>query len=213
MALAPIHLAYAAGVIDSDGYIGVRRSDYAQRVRGDAGQAVYIPRVLLKQVTPEAVDLMAELFGGHRYIGKATAAKGRPLIAWGVHSRAAGVVCEALLPYLRIKRLQAENVIEVCRINASPNRRGHVVPAIVDSEPMLPLLEAAQLAGRSPAVAYQSSRLRNIPTTRVGRQVFVPASFVPTWRDRRASAPRRAELTEQLEACFVRGKALNRVGV
>ena len=45
--IAPTVLAYMAGVLDSDGYIGVHRSDYAMRVRGDAGQVIYSPRVQL----------------------------------------------------------------------------------------------------------------------------------------------------------------------
>ena len=51
--------AYCAGVIDSDGYIGVHRNTYAMRVRGDAGQAVYQPRVQVKQVESGAVDHLA----------------------------------------------------------------------------------------------------------------------------------------------------------
>ena len=98
------NFAYCAGVIDSDGYIGVHRNTYAMRVRGDAGQAVYQPRVQVKQVEPAAIDLLHDLFGGHRYVGKPTAAKGRPLIVWGVHSAACAPVLEAVMPYLRIKR-------------------------------------------------------------------------------------------------------------
>jgi hypothetical protein len=206
-------LAYAAGVVDSDGYIGVHRSDYAMRVRGDAGQVVYMPRIAVKQVTPEAVDMLHELFGGHRYNGKPSAARGRPLLVWSVHSRMAGATCERLLPYLRIKRAQAENAIEVCRINSEPSRRKHLVPDVVDGEPLLPLLEAARLAGRSESVAYQSSSIGNIPTVRVGRRVLVPESFVETWRTRPDSPGRRADLTVQLEACFRRAKELNHVGV
>lgn len=213
MTTSEVALAYAAGVMDSDGYIGVHRSDYAMRVRGDANQTVYVPRVQVKQVSPEAVDLLHELFGGHRYKGKPTATRGRPLFVWAVHSRMAGQVCEALMPHLLIKRAQAENAIEVCRINAEPDRRRHVVPEVVDGERLLPLLEAAKRAGRSPSVAYQSSSIGNIPTVRVGRRVMVPESFVPIWRDRPDSPGRRPDLTERLESCFMRAKELNRTGV
>lgn len=207
-----VDLAYAAGVIDSDGYIGIHRSDYAMRVRGDARQAVYIPRVQVKQVEPGAIDLLHSLFGGHRYEGKPTAARGRPLHVWATHSRMAGNVCRAVLPFLRIKQAQAENAVTVCSINAEPNRRRHVVPAVIDGEALLPLLEAARRAGRSDAVAYQSASIGNIPTIRVGRRVFVPESFVETWRTRADSPGRRPDLTVRLEECFARAKELNRVG-
>lgn len=211
--LDPLDLAYAAGVVDSDGCIGVKRSDYAMRVRGDAGQAVYMPRVTVKQVTPQAVELLHEMFGGHMTAGKPTAAKGRPLMVWHVHSAMAAAVCESLLPYLRIKRAQAENAIELGKLNSGPNRRGWDLPDVAPDEPLVPLLEAAKRAGRSADVAYQSVHIGNIPAVRQGRRVFVPESYIETWRTRGTSAPRRAALTEQMHACFLRAKELNRVGV
>ncbi len=207
-------LAYAAGVMDSDGYIGVHRSDYAMRVRHDAGQPVYIPRAQLKQVTPEAVDFMESLFGGHRYDGKPTTARGRPLLVWAVHSRAAGVVCEALLPFLRIKRTQAENVLAVCRINSAGQRRRWDVPAIDPDEPMVTMAEAARRLGKDYGTVIQSVRKGNVPHIRTGpRQVLIPESYLPVWASRGHSPRRRADLTEQLEACFRRAKELNRVGI
>lgn len=210
---SPTDLAYAAGVVDSDGYIGIHRNSYAMRVRRDASQVVYMPRVTVKQVTPQAIDLLHDLFGGHRYAGKPTAKRGRLLIAWNVHSRLAVQVCEALLPYLRIKREQALNAIECGRLNAGTNRRGFELPEVDPDEPLLPLLEAAARAGRSPEVAYQSSSIGNIPTVRIGRRVYVPESYVETWATRSSSAPRRAHLTEQLETCYQRAREFNRVGV
>ena len=210
--LDPLDLAYAAGVVDSDGYIGVHRSDYAMRVRGDAGQAVYMPRVTVKQVTPQAVTLLHEMFGGHFLEGKPTAKKGRPLISWNVHSAMAVSVCESLLPYLRIKRAQAENAILLGGLNSGANRRGWELPEVDPDEPLVPLLEAAKRAGRSAAVAYQSTHIGNIPTIRKGRRVFVPESYIATWATRGSSPPRRASLTEQMHACYLRSKELNRVG-
>ena len=208
-----IDLAYAAGVIDSDGYIGVKRNDYSQRVRGDAGQPVYAPRALVKQVTPEAVDLLHEMFGGYRGDARPSATNGRPLFTWEAHSANAVRACEAVLPYLRIKREQALNAIECGRLNAGASRRGWDLPDVLPDEPLVPLLEAARRAGRSPEVAYQSAHLGNIPVVRKGRRVFMPESYIETWASRGAAAPRRASLTEQLEACFQRAKELNRVGV
>lgn len=214
MDLAPTDLAYAAGVVDSDGYIGIHRSTYAMRVRGDAKQAIYTPRVQVKQVTTEAIDLMHDLFGGHRYRGKATAKRGRPLNVWAVHSAMAGRVCDALLPYLRIKPAQAENVIALCdAITAGRIGRSWDLPAIEDGEPLVPLLEAAREAGRSPAVAYQSASLGNIPCVRRNGRVFVPASYVSVWRDRGNHPGRNAKVTAELEARFLRAKELNRVGI
>lgn len=214
MTSTPTDLAYAAGVVDSDGYIGVHRNTYAQRVRGDATQAVYMPRVQVKQVTPQAVELLHELFGGHRYDEKATTAKGRPLLVWNVHSAMAARTCEALLPYLRIKRDQAINAIEVGHLNASGARRRFVLPEVDPDEPMVTMAEAARRLGKSYEVVIQSVRKGNVPHVRSGpRRVLIPESYLPIWASRANAAIRRPDITERLDACFVRTKELNRVGV
>ena len=62
-------------------------------------------------------------------------------------------------------------------------------------------------------MAYQSAHLGNIPVVRKGRRVFMPESYIETWAMRGAAAPRRADLTAQMDACFQRAKELNRVGI
>ncbi len=208
-----LDLAYAAGVVDSDGYIGVHRNTYAKRT-GAASQAVYVPRVQVKQVTPQAVDLLHKLFGGSRFGGKPTATRGRPLLVWQVHSAAAGRVCEALLPYLRIKREQALNAIELGRLNASGQRRRFVLPEVDPDEPMVTMAEAARQLGKSYETVIQSIRLGNVPHIRLGpRKVLIPESYLPIWAERGRAAVRRPDITQQLEAHFLRAKELNRVGM
>lgn len=199
----PTNLAYAAGVIDSDGYIGVRR-----------GPHHYSARVMVKQVTPQAVDLLHEMFGGWLSTSPPSAERGRRLLTWEVHSASAGRVCEAVLPYLRVKCAQAENAIEVCRINAEPRRRRWDVPAVIDGEPMVTMAEAARRLGKSYAVVIQAVRLGNVPHVRNGpRKVLIPESYLPIWAERRAAPGRHPDVTARLEACYVRAKELNRVGI
>ena len=197
----PINLAYAAGVIDSDGYIGVRRGPR------------YSARVMVKQVQPEAIDLLHEMFGGYRSTSPPAAERGRQLLTWEVHSASAGRACEALLPYLRIKRAQAENAIEVCRINAEPQRRRFDIPAVRDGEPMVTMAEAARRLGKSYQVVIQAVRHDSVPHVRTGpRKVLIPESYLPIWAARRNSARRHPDVTARLETRFLRAKELNRVG-
>lgn len=204
----PTNLAYAAGVIDSDGYIGVRRKT------SDRWQAVYAPRMMVKQVEPQAIELLHGMFGGYRTTGQPTAARGRPLFTWEVHSASAGRACEALLPHLRIKRAQAENAIEVYRINKSGQRRRFVLPEIVPGEPMVTMAEAARRLGKDYCTVAQSVRLGNVPHVRLGpRQVQIPESYLPVWAERSKGATRRPDITAQLEARFLHAKKLNRVGI
>ena len=104
-------LAYLAGVIDSDGTIGVKRQTYAVRVLKNSSQPTYVERVCVKQVTSQAVDLLYSTFGGYRSVTHSTAKYGRTLQVWQVTNLKAAVVLEMLLPYLRIKRRQAENAL------------------------------------------------------------------------------------------------------
>jgi hypothetical protein len=133
-------LAYLAGVIDSDGSISVRRSTYAQRVRGDSGGPVYSERVTVKQVTPEAVDLLHATFGGYRFTAAPSAERGRPLHGWEVTNVKAADTLSALLPYLRIKRAQAENCLRlryvkvVSKAARTAPGRGHVGSSVRSAE-------------------------------------------------------------------------------
>lgn len=108
-------LAYLAGVIDSDGSISVRKSDYSVR-RGVATNCSYWPRIKIKQVDSEAIVLAQSLFGGTLYKAKSQTANGKDLYAWEVTNRKAQACLQAILPYLRIKRLRALNGIECAKL-------------------------------------------------------------------------------------------------
>lgn len=128
---SPLDLAYCAGIIDADGTIGIKRSTYAMRVRGDAGAPVFSERICVKQVTPEAVDLLKRLFGGCRGIDSPSAKRGKPLHVWQVTDRQAVTCLRSVLPYLRIKRMQAENCLalrevkEQSKVAKVARGRGH----------------------------------------------------------------------------------------
>lgn len=214
---APItDLAYMAGALDSDGYIGVQRSTYKLRVQGDATQAIYSARVQLKQVEPEAVDLFHNTFGGHRFLTAPNTQRGRQLWTWQVHSAACQPVLEGVLPYLRIKRLRAENALETCRLCTLPKR--FVVPSIVPGEPMVTVTEAAHRLGKHRGTIYQAVCQGSVPAVRGSRNgghptIFIPESFLAIWATRGSTPRRSSEVTGQLEACYQRAKELNHVGI
>ena len=106
-------IAYLAGAMDSDGFFTIKKSSYHMRVRGDAGQHTYSERVGLKQVTPDIPRLLQATFGGGLARNKPGSSNGKPLWAWHATDKIAAAACEALLPYLRVKRAQAEVVLEL----------------------------------------------------------------------------------------------------
>jgi hypothetical protein len=106
-------LAYLAGAIDSDGTIGIKRSTYSMRVTGDSEQATFSERVALRQVTPHIPALLREQFGGYLGMNDPNAKRGRPLHSWQATDKRAVACLTALLPFLRIKREQAENCLRL----------------------------------------------------------------------------------------------------
>ena len=147
-------LAYCAGVIDSDGYIGVKRSTYSMRITKDSGQPTYSERVCVKQVEDEAVQLLRSLFGGTLTLAKPSAKKGRPLHSWQVTDKRAAACLLALLPFLRIKRQQAENCLSLRRVKEASKTarvgfgRGHAGAARRTDEHSQQM-ETAYIAGKT----------------------------------------------------------------
>lgn len=205
-------IAYAAGVIDSDGTIGINKT------RRKDGAVSYRPRVTVKQVTPDALDLLQSLWPALRYTAKPQAEGQRPLMVWNIHSRAAGQALQYLLPYLRIKRAHAENVLKACLLLRNVRAR-HEVPPIIDGEPLIPLAEAAARLGISLDSAYSAVRNNTVPVVRLPRKgrpkhsptLMIPESFIEAWNTR--GRPQRSQTdTEALEIIYLEAKRLNRVG-
>lgn len=125
-------LAYCAGVIDSDGTIGIKRNTYAMRVVGDCKSPTYSERICVKQVEPEAIDLLHALFGGYRTIDDPSCKRGKRLHLWQVTDLQAAYALKNLLPFLRIKRKQAANCLalrilkEQSKVSRVAIGRGHV---------------------------------------------------------------------------------------
>ncbi len=125
-------LAYLAGVLDSDGTIGIKRNTYSVRVLKESQSPSYSERIHIRQVTREALDLFAATFGGNVGTEDPSAKRGKPLFTWGQTDQKAVNTLQALLPYLRIKKAQALNCLNLRQIKnlSKADRirvgRGHV---------------------------------------------------------------------------------------
>lgn len=132
MSMSAALLAYCAGVVDSDGTIGIKRNTYSMRVTGDSSQPNYSERICVKQVEPDAVRLLHETFGGTFYLAGPSASKGRSLYCWQVTDKRAAACLAAIHPFLRIKKSHAENCLglrktkEISKAARVSFGRGHV---------------------------------------------------------------------------------------
>lgn len=115
--------AYLAGCLDCDGWLTIKRNTYAMRVRGDASQPVYGERVGLKQITPDVPALLREYFGGYLRTEKPSVKNGRPLHSWSATDKQAIECVSSLLPYMRVKRQQAEILLQLRALKVAPRTR------------------------------------------------------------------------------------------
>jgi hypothetical protein len=113
-AIPPIDLAYAAGIIDGEGCISI-----CQR----ANRLTYRATVVVQMCDPQAIEFLHKTFGGSLNFQRVQRQPNhRPCHAWGVAAKEASYVCRLLLPFLRVKRQQALNVIELQQIHAKITR-------------------------------------------------------------------------------------------
>ncbi len=101
--------AYLAGVMDADGYFTFKRTP-AQFGRDGhmISTARYSEAVGLNQITDEVISILQARFGGNVAYYAARTAGSRPMFRWRVNDRKAAAVAADLLPFLRIKRRDAE---------------------------------------------------------------------------------------------------------
>ena len=104
-------IAYCAGLIDGEGYIGIKKTPaYTCQERQTPG---YIARLQMRMVDEGAIRFMAETFGGWYYKEKTHLAKGRPLYCYQATHRDAERILRIVLPYLRVKQEAAKTVLSL----------------------------------------------------------------------------------------------------
>jgi len=117
------HLAYVAGVMDSDGCFMItrhkrktQRKDYPHIV--EQWSWTYMPSVKICQIEPEAINFIKEELGyGTITLGGARPSRpnSMPIYQWGIRNRKQLVpFLEAILPYLKIKKHKAEYLLNYC---------------------------------------------------------------------------------------------------
>lgn len=101
-------IAYIAGLIDGEGYIGIKKAT----ARKDCQNPLYHARIQIRMVDEEAIKFIAETLGGNYYKEKPSVAKRRPLYCFQSSDKSAETILETILPYLRVKKASAETVLE-----------------------------------------------------------------------------------------------------
>lgn len=113
-------LAYIAGLMDGEAYIGIKKTKPHKRFgRFHPG---YHACIQIRMVDEAAIKFVTETFGGTYYREKANAKKGRPLYCFRATDARAVEIIKAILPYLRVKKPSAENVLALREHQANSKR-------------------------------------------------------------------------------------------
>ena len=125
-------LAYVAGVVDSDGCIGICR-----KKRTNGYGIVYSARLSVTNTDQPLVDWLKSEFGGFISIRKKAQEHHKTTYTWIISEQKMAVVLRQLLPYLRIKGRQAALLIELKEgMENLANRQGPWREQRVHSEEM-----------------------------------------------------------------------------
>lgn len=103
-------IAYLAGLVDGEGCIRIKRAKAYRNLTGRANPA-YHCSIHVRMVDEAAIKFLGDTLGGWYWREKAHATNGRPLFCWQATDREAEFILRCLLPYLRVKRAQAENAL------------------------------------------------------------------------------------------------------
>lgn len=116
--LSNTDLAYTAGIVDGDGYIGISKT------KGKTYHLGYQMslRVSVANTDELLIRWLHQYYGGHIRRKKVYPNHPRPVWAWTVASQVALVFLENILPYLRVKKTQAKVAI---RFQRRKRRGGH----------------------------------------------------------------------------------------
>jgi len=129
------YLSYLAGILDGEGSIMVKKTTYRRRSERwrDMISPEYFARVSVKNANEEVIGLFEENFGGRKwqdkrpYPSKGGFRTNKRMWCYESTCRQATNLVERLLPYLRIKKPQAEKIIELReakkRARVSPRKK------------------------------------------------------------------------------------------
>src|SRR3990167_2210675 len=112
-----IEIAYCAGLIDCEGYIGIKKSKAYRNLTGRVTPG-YHAILMVRMVNEEGVRFLAETLGGWYYPEKPHLKYGRLLHTWQIGHKKAECALRLVLPYLRVKRENAETVIALRELQA-----------------------------------------------------------------------------------------------
>ena len=104
-------LAYLAGIFDGEGCIVIHDRQWITKT--GIKRIGFYPEICVASTNEWIIQQLKFAFGGNVYLRKKGTTRAQPIWAWQTTSKKATSCLKALLPYLRLKRRQAELAIEM----------------------------------------------------------------------------------------------------
>lgn len=125
-------LAYIAGIVDGEGYVGIKKNMTSVR-SGHSKSPLYHERIQIRMTSKEVIDFVKNEMGGSYYKEKKAYHShngfkhSKLLYCYQATDLTAFNFIKAVLPYLKEKRKQAELVVLLRESKNNPlsRRRGH----------------------------------------------------------------------------------------
>lgn len=118
-------LAYLAGLVDGEGYVGIKRTK-----RKDAVSFIYHERFQIRMVHEQSIRLLTKTLGGSYYCeGTSQDSCRRRLFCWQASDALAASIASTLLPYLIIKQPNAKLLLALRKSKNDPRARRRGSPA------------------------------------------------------------------------------------
>ena len=114
-------LAYLAGLVDGEAYIGIKKSKPYNNLTGRVNPS-YHERIQVRMVDEGAIKLLAEELGGWYYKEKPSSKNGRPLYCYQASDKKAYEIICKLLPFLIVKKQSAKTVLELRNEKNNPDK-------------------------------------------------------------------------------------------
>lgn len=109
-------LAWAAGIMDGEGTIGISPINCKHSGRKVKVYRVYALRVAISNTDPRILARIKQILGGYFYPVKHYKSHYKPVYRWAAACKNAYTVLDLLLPYLVGKRDQAEIAIAFAKL-------------------------------------------------------------------------------------------------
>ena len=109
-------IAYIAGLIDGEGYIGIKKTKgYKCQERQTPG---YHARLQIRMVDEPAIKFISETLGGWYYKEKSHCDNGRPLYWYQASDKKAEDIMKIIFPYLKVKKESAKTLLDFRKLQS-----------------------------------------------------------------------------------------------